>query len=121
MRLSGEAHAAWLWLIPCHPLSLSKVPAYWLFHSNGGQCACILHLVCADVAVAGVVVARALQVDRQRTPWLVVGLHRQMVGPTNDPVNVKTLSRLQGDLEDVFLKHKVDLVLQGGLPVWVVG
>lgn len=55
----------------------------------------------------------ALQAQRQQTPWLVVGLHRQMVGPTTDPVNVETLARLQADLEDLFLKYKVDLVLQG--------
>jgi hypothetical protein len=55
-----------------------------------------------------------LQVDRVRTPWLVVGLHRQMVGPTTDPVNVENLVRLQGDLEGLFLQHEVDLVLQGG-------
>jgi hypothetical protein len=51
--------------------------------------------------------------DRQRTPWLVVGIHKQMVGPTKDPVNVLNQQRLQGDLEDLFLMHKVDLVLQG--------
>lgn len=55
-----------------------------------------------------------VQVDRARTPWLVVGLHRQMVGPTSDPVNVLNLARLQGNLEVLFLQHKVDLVLQGG-------
>lgn len=54
-----------------------------------------------------------MQVDRARTPWLVAGLHRQMVGPTTDPVNIETLARLQDDLEGLFLKHKVDLVLQG--------
>lgn len=54
------------------------------------------------------------QVDRNRTPWLVAGLHRQMVGPTSDPVNILTLQRLQADLEDLFLQYKVDLVLQGG-------
>jgi hypothetical protein len=37
-----------------------------------------------------------------------------MVGPTSDPVNVLNLARLQGDLEVLFLQHKVDLVLQGG-------
>jgi hypothetical protein len=54
-----------------------------------------------------------VQVDRQRTPWLVVGVHKQMAGPTKDPVNVLNQERLQRDLEDLFLKHKVDLVLQG--------
>lgn len=57
---------------------------------------------------------RLMQVDRARTPWLVVGLHRQMVGPTSDPVNVLNLARLQSDLEELFFQHKVDLVLQGG-------
>lgn len=57
--------------------------------------------------------AVCLQVQRQQTPWLVVGLHRQMVGPTIDPVNIENLARLQADLEDLFLKYKVDLVLQG--------
>jgi hypothetical protein len=37
-----------------------------------------------------------------------------MVGPTSDPVNILTLARLQSDLEELFLKYKVDLVLQGG-------
>lgn len=54
-----------------------------------------------------------LQVDRRRTPWVLAGLHRQMVGPTSDPVNVKNLARLQAELEGLFLQHRVDLLLQG--------
>lgn len=59
------------------------------------------------------VLLRAWQVDRRRTPWLVAGVHRQMVGPTTDPVNILTSARLQSELEGLFLKYKVDLVLQG--------
>jgi hypothetical protein len=54
-----------------------------------------------------------LQLDRSQYPWLVVGLHRMMAGPTVDPVNVNNMLRLQADFEDLFKQHAVDLVLQG--------
>jgi hypothetical protein len=54
-----------------------------------------------------------LQVDRSKHPWLVVGLHRMMAGPTTDPINVNNMARLQTDFEELFKQHAVDLVLQG--------
>jgi hypothetical protein len=52
-------------------------------------------------------------VRRAATPWLVVGLHRQMVGPTTVPDSIANMARLQGDFEALFKRHGVDLVLQG--------
>jgi hypothetical protein len=70
-------------------------------------CGTGLHLNVACSACA------LLQVDRSKHPWLVVGLHRMMAGPTTDPVNVQNMARLQADYEDLFKQHAVDLVLQG--------
>jgi hypothetical protein len=65
----------------------------------------LLHHFCSACAT--------LQVDRSKDPWLVVGLHRMMAGPTTDPINVQNMARLQADFEDLFKQHAVDLVLQG--------
>ncbi|KAF8067344.1 PAP1 [Scenedesmus sp. PABB004] len=52
-------------------------------------------------------------VNRRETPWIVVALHRCMVCPTANPVNVANAARLQADWEELFLDAGVDLVLQG--------
>uniref|UniRef100_A0A383W7I1 Purple acid phosphatase C-terminal domain-containing protein n=1 Tax=Tetradesmus obliquus TaxID=3088 RepID=A0A383W7I1_TETOB len=59
------------------------------------------------------VVQDLAKVDRARHPWLVVGLHRMMAGPTTDPINVQNMARLQADYEELFKQHSVHLVLQG--------
>ncbi|KAF6260686.1 Metallo-dependent phosphatase-like protein [Scenedesmus sp. NREL 46B-D3] len=61
------------------------------------------------------------KVDRSKHPWLVVGCHRMMAGPTTNPVNVQNMARLQADYEELFKQHAVDQVLQDPqAPVYVL-
>ncbi|GAX76824.1 hypothetical protein CEUSTIGMA_g4270.t1 [Chlamydomonas eustigma] len=56
-------------------------------------------------------------VDRTSTPWVVVGMHRMMWAPATwrQPVlgDLDNEERLQGDLEELFMNHEVDVVIHG--------
>ncbi|BDA43217.1 probable inactive purple acid phosphatase 27 [Coccomyxa sp. Obi] len=52
-------------------------------------------------------------VDRCVTPWLLVGMHRPMYVPYPHKSNRVVGRHLQDILEDLFLKHEVDMVMSG--------
>lgn len=83
-------------------------------HKTKGDIATVSVLCsCLAGAVLLLLCCCCLQVDRGAYSWVVVGLHRQMWGPTTNTINKLNLARLQADYEDLFMKYKVDLVLQG--------
>ncbi len=52
-------------------------------------------------------------VDRSRTPWVVVAMHRMMVAPVSrSPNNLYNLERLSSDFSKLFYDHGVDVVIQ---------
>jgi hypothetical protein len=96
-------------VLPCDACRICALALYHcLFCMSSGAVVLVLHL-CTFACSA----CELLQIDRSKQPWLVVGLHRMMAGPTTDPINVQNMGRLQADFEDLFKQHAVDLVLQG--------
>lgn len=52
-------------------------------------------------------------VDRTRTPWVVVELHRPMYNSENYPSDYRVAKHFQSFFEDLLVQHDVDLVLAG--------
>ena len=51
--------------------------------------------------------------DRDVSPWLVVLMHRSIYGRTESTAEQRVSTHLQKQLEPLFRKHKVNLVLSG--------
>ena len=58
-------------------------------------------------------VAHLAAVDRCKTPWLIVGIHRPMYVIKPHHINRKIGKHFRKQLEDVLVKYGVDAVLSG--------
>ncbi|KAE9018906.1 hypothetical protein PR002_g12967 [Phytophthora rubi] len=61
---------------------------------------------------------KAADANRDNVPWIIVGMHRPMYtirscGPDGVPNNDYEARNVQEAFEELFIKYKVDLVLQG--------
>eukprot|EP00798_Chlamydomonas_sp_ICE-L_P027166 gene27165-2406_t len=71
----------------------------------------------ADTAQGRFVAQDLSSVNRSTTPWVIVGMHRMMLAPGTwakpNVGDMDNMERLQNDYEDLFMRHGVDLVVQG--------
>lgn len=70
--------------------------------------------VCAAAAFHRFLRADLSAVDRSKTPWVVVGMHRGMyVDDVSDQGPGSPSAKLQQQIERLLVEHSVDLVLNG--------